>query len=341
MKRVELLFFIFLLLVLFKSSEQQMEESSDEIMETDYDLGNDYNSTSNNTEDNKIYLLGFGKFQRPIRQKITFRIYFKKVGIISIGNTLIFTIVINYSSRLRALEEKEETSTCHKIDETEDLINYDCEAPIDENKNFTVIESKGNYVTEQGKVEFEETTLSKNANIAEQTGNTLELESVELFDGILFQDEKTFTIEGVIEKPFYEKEVTLYFDDYDEKKEVVCTVSNISNIYNLSCTPQVTIIDANLENTLGIGKNQNILIHMKDKDEFLSIQPKGKPISNNFFSKKPNRGLSGGSIAAIVICCVAVVVAVIVTAVLLKKAPKKVTREDSNVEMISSATKII
>ena len=128
-------------------------------------------------------------------------------------------------------------------------------------------------------------------------------------------------------------------DNYG-KKEISCALSNYNTNYKLVCTPKDKINNATLNNAIGIGNNQNVLIHMRNEDETLTFNPDGNPISNSYQKKGANRKLSGGAIAAIVICCVFVLIAVVVTAYLLRKKPlPKFPPEESGLEFYSSTTK--
>ena len=339
MKRVELFLFSFAVIVLFINSNGQNSESSDYTTDSEIDstIPGENETDSNAT---KLYLLGFGRFRRPERRRITFRIYFKRIGLITMGRILIFTITIEYSRRIRVLEEKEEQATCTKIEDEGDSIKYDCEAPIDEDKNYTTIKSNGDYESDNVKLKFEETTLSLDANIAVQTSEALEHKSVDLWDGLKREDESTFTINGIINETFSEKDINLTLNDNYGKKDIYCNISNYENNYKLVCTPKHKIDNATLNNAIGIGSNQNVLIHMRNENETLQFNPDGNTISNYYQKKGSSRKLSGGAIAAIVICCVFVVIAVFVSAYLLRKKPlPKFPPEESGFQFYSSTSK--
>ena len=257
------------------------------------------------------------------------------------GNRLTFTIIIEYSRRLRLLESKEENTTCYKIYDVDESIHYNCSAPVDENRNFTTIKSKGDYTDGDGnKLSFEETTMSFDANIAEMTGDDLENSWVDLWDGERSHDESTFTINGQINESFSESNINLTLNDTDDKKTFPCEVSHYQDNYKLVCTPKERINNANMNNSIGIGENKNVLVHMKEGHENLQFSPDGNPISN-YHRKGSSRKLSGGAIAAIIICCIFVLIAVIVTAYLLKKRKPvpKFPPEESGFEFYSSAAK--
>ena len=338
MRKITIFLILFLVLTLFKNSKQEDYSTDESDLDSDYPIDStDITNGTTPVNETKLFLLGFGRFNRPRREKIEFKVYFKRVGIIPMPPFLIFTIIINYSTILRALEEESVLTNCSRIgddDLTRDNIDYNCNAPIDENKNFTTIESKGDYNIN---ATIEETTLAMNANIAEQTGSSLEQEAVELMEGILTQDSTTFTIEGkVINDTFSENQITLILEDDGEKKEIPCSVSTSGDNYKLVCTPKTAIKNSTLENAIGLGTDRNILIHMAEGNQTISFEPKGTPISNNYSRKKSSGGLTGGAIAGIVIACVAVAIALIITALLLRRSSVKTNNEESNLNMYTS-----
>ena len=339
MRKIELFFFFVIIFILFQNSNQtflrKLQVNSDS-ESSDVELPE---SNSNSTVSNvsKLYLLGFGDFKRPEKQKITFKIYFKRNGTSAMGNTLTFHIRINYVRRLRLLEEIEETTTCTKISETEENINFNCSAPVDENRDFTNITSLNDYKTENGAVVTEETTTSFKANIAEKKDTSLENKSFDLLKGVLKTEEKTFSIEGMIEdgSSFTQKELTLILNDDKNSQEVPCKVSNSGNNYKLVCYPEESISDAKLENVLCKGNNQNLLIHMENRDETLSISTEDTSINNKYSRNTSSSGLTGGAIAGIVIACVAVLVAAAITFLLCRRSTKPPIQE-STMEIYTS-----
>ena len=341
MKIIEWFLFSLTIIILLTSSNF---ENSPSDYTTDLEIATTsfYSNYTEPEPENKLYLLGFGLFRRPIRRLITFKVYFKRIGIIIMGNRLTFTIIIEYSRRLRLLESKEEQATCYKIYDIDESIHYNCSAPVDENRNFTTIKSKGDYTDGDGnKLSFEETTMSFDANIAEMTGEDLEHSWVDLWDGERSHDESTFTINGqILNESFTESNINLTLNDTDDKKTFPCEVSHYQEYYKLVCTPKERINNANMNNSIGIGNDKNVLVHMKPGHENLQFSPDGNPISN-YHRKGSSRKLSGGAIAAIIICCIFVLIAVIVTAYLLKKRKPvpKFPPEESGFEFYSSAAK--
>lgn len=338
MKRIEWFLFSLTIIILLISSNVGNSPSD---YTPDLEIGTTIIDGNNTDQENELYLLGFGLFRRPLTRLITFRVYFKRIGIIIMGNRLTFTIIIEYSRRLRLLESKEEQATCDKIYDVDESIHYNCSAPVDENRNFTTIKSKGDYYTEVGKLSFEETTMSFDANIAEMTDESLKNPWVDLWDGEKSLDESTFTINGqILNESFSESNIKLTLNDTDDKKTFSCEVSHYQEYYKLVCTPKERINNANMNNAIGIGDNKNVLVHMKNEHETLQFSPDGNPISN-YHRKGSSRKLSGGAIAAIIICCIFVLIAVIVTAYLLKKRKPvpKFPPEESGFEFYSSTAK--
>ena len=341
MKRIEWFLFSLTIIILLISSNVENSPASDYISDSEIATTSFYSNYTEPEPENKLYLLGFGVFRRPLTRLITFRVYFKRIGIIIMGNRLTFTIIIEYSRRLRLLESKEEQATCYKIHDVDESIHYNCSAPVDENRNFTTIKSKGDYTDGDGnKLSFEETTMSFDANIAEMTEDSLRNPWVDLWDGERSHDESTFTINGQINESFSESKINLTLNDTDDKKTFPCEVSHYQEYYKLVCTPKERINNANMNNSIGIGENKNVLVHMKEGHENLQFSPDGNPISN-YHRKGSSRKLSGGAIAAIIICCIFVLIAVIVTAYLLKKRKPvpKFPPEESGFEFYSSTAK--
>ena len=341
MKIIEWFLFSLTIIILLISSNVENSPASDYISDLEIATTSFYSNYTEPEPENKLYLLGFGVFRRPLTRLITFRVYFKRIGIIIMGNSLTFTIIIEYSRRLRLLESREEPATCYKIHDVNESIHYNCSATVDENRNFTTIKSKGDYTDGDGnKLSFEETTMSFDANIAEMTDNSLEHSWVDLWDGERSHDESTFTINGQINESFSESKIYLTLNDTDDKKTFPCEVSHYQEYYKLVCTPKERINNANMNNSIGIGTNKNVLVHMKEGHENLQFSPDGNPISN-YHRKGSSRKLSGGAIAAIIICCIFVLIAVIVTAYLLKKRKPvpKFPPEESGFEFYSSTAK--
>ena len=334
----KLLLFLFLLFASFKSSTQQ--DNAEMATYTDIDIDSTYfNPNGTDTNETKLYLLGFGNYKRPILTLITFVVYFKRIGYVPMGPTVTFSVVINYQRRrrLRSAEEEIVKTTCNKISETVDRINYNCSAPVDQNKTIENVESLGDYQGDGVELEIEETSTSININIANQTGTELNNEYIDLYDGVYTLDKKNkrFTIVGTVNKTFNEKEITLVVDEDEngEKKEIPCSISNIGINYTLTCELNEKIINASLDNAVCLGNNQNLLIHMQDENSKINYNPYGNPISNSYRAKGSG-GLTGGAIAAIAIICAAVVLALIIMFICLrrrKRNTKHAKYEESNV----------
>ena len=339
----KLLLFLLIFFITFKHSKQQ--EIAEIPTYSDIEIDSTYiNPNGTDSNETKLYLLGFGNYKRPVISIITFTVYFKRIGFIPMGPTISFTIVINYQRRRRLSSAEGEitNSTCYKISETADRINYNCSAPVAQNKTIENVESLGDYKGNGVDLEIEETSTSINVNIANETGTELNNEYIDLYDGIYTLDKKNkrFTIVGTVNKTFNEKEITLVVDEDEngEKKEIPCTVSNIGINYTLTCELNEKIINASLDKAVCLGNNQNLLIHMQDENSKINYNPYGNPISNSFRTRGSG-GLSGGAIAGIIISCVAVLLAVITAAIILKRRKNKDHNyQESNVGLYSSST---
>ena len=100
MSNPKLLLFLVLLFVSFNSSTQQ--ENAEIPTYTDIDIDSTYyNPNGTDSNETKLYLLGFGNYKRPVVTLITFIVYFKRISNIPMGPTITFSIVINYQRRRR------------------------------------------------------------------------------------------------------------------------------------------------------------------------------------------------------------------------------------------------
>jgi len=344
----KLLLFLLIVFIIFKHSKQQ--EIAEIPTYSDIEIDSTYiNPNGTDLNETKLYLLGFGNYKRPVLSIITFTVYFKRIGFIPMGPTISFTIVINYQRRRRLSSAEGEitNSTCYKISETVDRINYNCSAPVAQNKTIENVESLGDYQGDGVDLEIEETSTSINVNIANETGTELNNEYIDLYDGVYTLDKKNkrFTIVGTVNKTFNEKEITLVVDEDEngEKKEIPCTVSNIGINYTLTCELNEKIINASLDNAVCLGNNQNLLIHMQDENSKINYNPYGNPISNSYRAKGSG-GLTGGAIAAIAIICAAVVLALIIMFICLRRRKRNTEHakyEESNVRFGMEPTKEI
>jgi hypothetical protein len=75
--------------------------------------------------------MGFGLFQRLLRNLVTFRVYFKRFLTRASSRHLYFTVVTNYLRRLRVLEEQTANCTLITSDDNDDM-TYNCSVPVDE-----------------------------------------------------------------------------------------------------------------------------------------------------------------------------------------------------------------
>ena len=285
--------------------------------------GDDYNFADAQTENEYegYYLLGFGGYKRPEKNRITFKVYFKCVGedyYDTLDEELFFNITIYYYNRLRALEEKEEVmvNSIKKTSYNDGRTNYDCEAFInEENKDIKTIISKGDYFYDS--VEIYEASTAKNINIAEQIDESLDKWTSDLYHGSISKDGKSFSIIGTIGEEFLEKKLTLILNDENKKKAVPCVVSNDNDICEIKCTPNASISGSYLDNSFCLGNEENLLIHMNNKGEVLSFTTTGVIIKN-----KKSGGLSAAAYLGIILPLVLVTVATIVTIIICKRRQK-------------------
>lgn len=278
MEKSELFLVFILILTLYDNSKQSGYSGLDDfISDTVFvsdgnDNGDSFNSTESEKEKdddkNGIYLLGFGRYMKE-NNKITFRIYFEPIYEQDLGDEIKFTLIINYSNRLRVLEEEKEEVTTVCTQPKEIVIGkviFDCEAYAAKNKNIKSIISKRDYsYSKSGEIHFIESSNSINANIAEETEDYLINELFTLKDGILMKDNNTFTIEGETDpKGYSEKNVTLILNDIEDRKKIPCNVENFTDkYYDIKCTLNKSLIEASLHRAFCIGEKQNLIINMR------------------------------------------------------------------------------
>ena len=330
MKKSELFLVFILILTIYDNSKQSGLSSLDDFnsdtvfvtVESDVFGGRDPNNGTEHQkeeddEENGIYLLGFGKYRKE-NYKITFRIYFEPIDSSKqhLGDEIKFTLIINYSNRLRVLEEeKEEVETiCTQPEEMEYVygkVIYECEAYVTKDKNIKSIISKRDYrYSKSGEIPFIESSNSINANIAEETENYLVNYLFTLKDGILIKDSYSFTIEGKIDPEGYSEEnVTLILNDIEGRKKIPCYVENFTNeYYDIKCTLNESLIEASLHRAFCFGKNQNLLINMRRMNQNMSYVINGTTIIDKKSSSSSSKGLPTGAIIGIILPCVVIII---------------------------------
>ena len=328
MKKLELFLAFILVFTLYDNSKQSGYSALDDFDSDTISIipGGDYGDnlngtgtkTGENEEKNGIYFLGFGKYERK-KNKITFRIYFLPIDNRYLGDEIEFTLIIFYSNRLRVLEEEKEevSAVCKQNDDAKyDRINFDCEASVTKDKNIKSIISKRDYSYDRSDaIHIFESSNAINVNIAEETEAYLENDLFELKDGILMKDGYSFTIEGTIKeengKPFSEENVTLILNDAENKKKIQCEVDNFTTeYYDIKCTLNESIIDANLHRSFCFGKYQNLFINMRRINQNMSYVINGTNIIDKIASSSSSsKGLSVGAFVGIILPCVIVVIA--------------------------------
>ena len=276
-----------------------------------------------------IVLVGFGNYKRtPGKNFLTFNIFFKKFLYGILSQFLTFPVNINYSGRLRFLEEKR--ANCTKEKEEGENINYNCLiSDIDPNKTILSLACKNDYQfsngtnIENGNFELIQSSFANSTmkNIEKQTSNELE-NTIDLYNTkLVIKNPNTFIITGNLKQDIYDKKITFSLDENGDGKlkNITCLVNNLRNKnYEFTCMPEETI-KANLNGAMGkTPSGKNILINFeKDSNgnfnDYINIEENNNSVIKKFEGRKSsNRRISAGIISGIAIACVVAFIIIIV-----------------------------
>jgi hypothetical protein len=285
----------------------------------------------------RIILLGFSSFQRPIRSLVLFNVYFKRILANIASRFLHFTVVTNYLRRLRVLEEQ--TVNCSLIsNEANDMV-YNCSAPVDENRDFTM-SAKDDFVFEGVDPDLVVSSYANSTmkSLSSQTDDIFKNGVLVLTDSTLTNNNKTFIIEGnLMEGELNDKQVTLSLDENGNGNlvNISCDVNDQGNKkYQLVCSSNKKI-KAHLEGVMGkTSSDKLLLIHMADANNDL-VDLDSSSVSR-IYQKKSSNGLSNGAIAGIIIGCCVALIAALVAAFLCSRKAKPPIEQTSTLEINSS-----
>jgi hypothetical protein len=285
----------------------------------------------------RIILLGFSSFQRPIRSLVLFNVYFKRILANIASRFLHFTVVTNYLRRLRVLEEQ--TVNCSLIsNEANDMV-YNCSAPVDENRDFTM-SAKDDFVFEGVDPDLVVSSYANSTmkSLSSQTDDIFKNGVLVLTDSTLTNNNKTFIIEGnLMEGELNDKQVTLSLDENGNGNlvNISCNVNDQGNKkYQLVCSSNKKI-KAHLEGVMGkTSSDKLLLIHMADANNDL-VDLDSSSVSR-IYQKKSSNGLSNGAIAGIIIGCCVALIAALVAAFLCSRKAKPPIEQTSTLEINSS-----
>ena len=304
-------------------SDTSLSNTDSSSANSDISLSTIDSSNGNSTlipDQPRIVLIGFGLYQRLLRDLVTFRVYFKRFLTRASSRYLYFTVVMNYLRRLRVLEEQR--ANCTLITDNNNDMVYNCSVPVDANKDFRM----------SAKDDFEFSDLEPNlivSSYANSTMKSLSSQTNDIFgngvlvltDSTLKNNENNFIIEGnLMDGELNDKQVILSFDENGNGNLVnaTCNVNDKgSKKYELTCT-STQKIKAHLEGVMGKTSDKPLLIHMTDaNDDLVDLDSSSK--LNLIYPKKSSNGLSKGAIAGIIIACCVVLIAAAVTAFLCRK----------------------
>jgi hypothetical protein len=261
--------------------------------------------------------MGFGLFQRLLRNLVTFRVYFKRFLTRASSRHLYFTVVTNYLRRLRVLEEQ--TANCTLITDNNDDMTYNCSVPVDENKDFTM-SAKDDFVFSDLEPNLVVSSYANSTmkSLSSQTNDMFGNGVLVLTNSTLTNNDNNFIIQGtLLDGELNDKQVTLSFDENGNGNLVnaTCNVNDKGNKkYELVCTSKQKI-KAHLEGVMGKTSDKPLLINMANaNNDLVDLDPSSSSSSsskvNHIYSKKSSKGLSGGAITGIVLaCCVALIAA--------------------------------
>ena len=270
----------------------------------------------------RIVLIGFGSYQRVLRDLVTFKVYFKRFLTRASSRYLYFTVVLNYLRRLRVLEDQDQGANCTLITDNNNDMVYNCSVPVDADRDFTM----------SAKDDFEFSDIETNlivSSYANSTMKSLSSQTNDIFkngvlvltDSTLTNNDNNFIIEGnLMDGELNDKQVILSFDENGNGNLVnaTCNVNDKgSKKYELTCT-STQKIKAHLEGVMGKTSDKPLLIHMTDaNDDLVDLDSSSK--LNLIYPKKSSNGLSKGAIAGIIIACCVVLIVAAVTAFLCRK----------------------
>jgi hypothetical protein len=259
--------------------------------------------------------MGFGLFQRLLRNLVTFRVYFKRFLTRASSRHLYFTVVTNYLRRLRVLEEQ--TANCTLITDNNDDMTYNCSVPVDENKDFTM-SAKDDFVFSDLEPNLVVSSYANSTmkSLSSQTNDMFGNGVLVLTNSTLTNNDNNFIIQGtLLDGELNDKQVTLSFDENGNGNLVnaTCNVNDKGNKkYELVCTSKQKI-KAHLEGVIGKTSDKPLLINMANaNNDLVDLDPSSSSSSklNHVYSKKSSKRLSGGAITGIVLaCCVALIAA--------------------------------
>ena len=145
-------------------SDTSLSNTDSSSANSDISLSTIDSSNGNSTlipDQPRIVLIGFGLYQRLLRDLVTFRVYFKRFLTRASSRYLYFTVVMNYLRRLRVLEEQR--ANCTLITDNNNDMAFNCSVPVDANKDFRM----------SAKDDFEFSDLEPNLIVSSYANSTM------------------------------------------------------------------------------------------------------------------------------------------------------------------------
>lgn len=263
-----------------------------------YDIPN-HNTT---TYFSKLILLGFGHYYRTIQKDfIYFIVYFYRI----LGNTpsryLIIPINIDYSTRLRFLEENK--VNCTRITDDDNVnIKYNCSVPVDPNKAISLLSIKGNnFIFGNGEnviYIFSSYSNQTKNNLLSQIDNDLDKGVIVIKDTILEKDNEKFLLIGNSSEIINDSKIILSLDSNENIINVDCNAKNLLvKLYEFECVPNKSI-NNHFNGVSGkTDSGHNLVIFFPDgKNDFVDIKINDTNfdnINNNFENAKVSSSSSG------------------------------------------------
>jgi hypothetical protein len=327
-------------------SDTSLSNTDSSSANSDISLSTIDSSNGNTTTDQpRIVLVGFGHYQRLLRDLVTFRVYFKRFLTRASSRYLYFTVVLNYLRRLRVLEEQR--ANCTLITDNNNDMVYNCSVPVDADRDFTM----------SAKDDFEFSDIETNlivSSYANSTMKSLSSQTNDIFkngvlvltDSTLTNNDNNFIIEGnLMDGELNDKQVILSFDENGNGNLVnaTCNVNDKENKkYELICT-STQKIKAHLEGVMGRTSSEKpLLIHMasNSNDEVDLDSSSSSSKLNHIYPKTSSSGLSTGAIVGIIIPCCVVLIAAIAAAFICSKQNIAPIQEMNTLQSNSSNTMI-
>jgi len=372
MKYSTLVLFLFLnIFITIQSNQLLLERPSDE--NTDED--NDFNSTTpigfipRFTGKTKVVLLDISSFKKEKKEKlVSFFMFFKRLQGEKIKSKKITVrLRVDYSNRLRNLEEKVEEANCNmeSIDEYE-IIKYNCQSQLSTDTD----KIKKISIDDEDSIKFPDDTTDKNIppSLSEKINNIQGQEGESKYEGedkILItcqnskieSDSNSFNITGTLDQPdkfdFSTKDtyILVMNTDSDSTQEVPCTATQDGDSLTLTCTPKYSVDEDLNGHEIQLDDNSTLILHFDDEenseikltlnntdDTDNTDNNTDNNTDSNFGGSRGNGssgGLSKGAIAGIVIAAVAAI-AIVALIICCCRRPPKPPIQESTIEVYNN-----